>query len=297
MKSHILSLLVLFSFALVQNAWAQEPEDIITEAEDDIVTEASDSTLDFKIIDGVVGQNLIYESRLLPYAPLREADVPWQRKMWRIIDSREKLNAPFRYPPQPFVKILIDGVASGDIVPFRLDDFKEQSTKEEIDNKLFRIDTARTVDPLTYETKIVVTKSDLDPMAIERFRIKEIWYFDEADARMKSRILGIAPILAEFDDAGNFKYEGPMFWIYYPQARAYFSKHRAFVEDNDAAPLTWEMLFETRMFSSYIIKASNVYDNRLEDYASLKENPVDRLYESENIKMELFNFEHDLWSW
>jgi gliding motility associated protien GldN len=269
-------------------AYAQVPEDIITE---------SSEPEDDEFIDGVVKETLMYETRLLPYAPLREADIPWQRKMWRIIDVREKLNLPFKYPVAPFVSILVDGIAAGELVAFKKDDFEEQMTKDEVDQTLFKIDTVSIVDPDTYETTLEVTKDILNPTDITRFRMKEIWFFDEATSRVKNRILGIAPIKAEFDDAGNFKYEGPMFWIYYPQAREYLSKHRAFVDGNDAAPVTWETMFEMRKFSSYIIKASNVFDNRLEDYAHLKENRMDMLYESEKIKQDLFNFEHDLWSY
>ncbi len=267
--------------------WGQVPEDIITES-----TEPADE----EFIDGVIKQTLMYETRLLPYAAVREADIPWQRRMWRIIDVREKLNLAFGYPVKPFVTIMTDGIESGELVAFKKDDFKDQMTKEEVDQKLFRIDTVPIVDPETYETTIEVTRSVLDAEDIKRFRVKEIWFYDEATSRVKNRILGIAPIKAEYDDVGNFKYEGPMFWIYYPQARELFSKQRAFIEGNDAAPMTWEQMFEMRKFSSYIIKSSNVFDNRLTDYAHLKDNPLDLLYESEKLKEDLFNFEHDLWS-
>ena len=279
---------ILFLMILALSTWAQVPEDIITE---------SSEPEDEEFIDGVVRQTLLYETRMLPYTHVREADVPWQRRMWRIIDVREKLNLPFTYPIKPFVTILTEGIEAGELVAFHKDDFKDQMTKEEVDQKLFSMDTVTIVDPETYEASIEVTRSILDAQDIKRFRVKEIWFFDEAAGRIKNRILGIAPIKAEYDDAGNFKYEGPMFWVYYPQAREYLSKHRAFIEGNDAAPVTWENMFELRKFASYIIKSSNVFDNRLEDYAHLKENPLDLLYESEQIKMDLFNFEHDLWSY
>lgn len=287
-KNAIQFLGIIFCFVLSMNAWAQVPEDIITE---------SSQPEDEEFIDGVVKQTLMYETRLLPYAPVREADVPWQRRMWRVIDTREKLNLPFKYPVKPLVSILIDGVAAGELAAFKKDDFKTQMTKDEVDSKLFQIDTVPVVDPETYETTITITKNDLDPMSINRFRVKEIWFFDEAASRVKNRILGISPLKDRTDDAGNFLYEEPMFWIYYPQAREFLSKHRAFVDGNDASPVTWENMFEMRKFSSYIVKASNVLDNRLQDYAHLRENPLDRLYESEKIKQDLFNFEHDLWSY
>jgi len=56
-------------------------------------------------------------------------------------------------------------------------------------------------------------------------------------------------------------------------------------------------MFENRYFSSFITKKSNVNDFRLVDYDNLRENGVDMLLESNKIKEEIFNFEHDLWSY
>jgi hypothetical protein len=43
---------------------------------------------------------------------------------------------------------------------------------------------------------------------------------------------------------------------------------------------------------------SNVNDMRVKDYFETSENPgIDMLLESQRIKDELFNFEHDLWSY
>lgn len=110
---------------------------------------------------------------------------------------------------------------------------------------------------------------------------------------MKVRILGLAAIRDVFDDNGNFKYEEPMFWIYYPHIREELAKHRVFMEGNDASPLTWEDFMEMRFFSSYVYKESNVKDNRLSDYLS----GVDLLMEGERIKADIFNWEHDLWQY
>ncbi|KAA3635704.1 MAG: gliding motility protein GldN, partial [Bacteroidetes bacterium] len=55
---------------------------------------------------------------------------------------------------------------------------------------------------------------------------------------------------------------------------------------------SWEDLFEMRMFSSYIMKESNVHDRRLSGYLSGR----DLLLESRLIEQELFNREQDVWS-
>jgi len=110
---------------------------------------------------------------------------------------------------------------------------------------------------------------------------------------LQVRILGIAPLIDVKDDNGNFRYEKPMFWVYYPECREVLSRHQVFNSGNDASPNSWEDLLEMRFFSSYIYKQSNVHDFRLQDYLS----GVDLLLEADKIKHEIFNFEHDLWSY
>jgi hypothetical protein len=55
--------------------------------------------------------------------------------------------------------------------------------------------------------------------------------------------------------------------------------------------MSWEDVFEMRMFSSYVIKETNEYDRMIENYAA----GVDAIMESERIKNEIFEFEHQLW--
>jgi len=133
----------------------------------------------------------------------------------------------------------------------------------------------------------------LNPEDVKRFRMKEVWFFDEETSTLQVRILGIAPLIDVNDENGNFLYEQPMFWIYYPAVRELLAKERVFNPGNDASPNTWEDLMEMRFFSSYIYNESNVYDRSLQMYLS----GVDLLLEAESIKNEIFNFEHDLWSY
>jgi hypothetical protein len=60
--------------------------------------------------------------------------------------------------------------------------------------------------------------------------------------------------------------------------------------------MTWEELFESRMFSSYITKSSmnNAFDLTLKETIS---DPILRLLEGENVKESIFNFEQDVWSY
>ncbi len=54
--------------------------------------------------------------------------------------------------------------------------------------------------------------------------------------------------------------------------------------------MTWEELFESRMFSSYITKSTldNPYDRALNQYIK---DPLFRLLEGEKIKDKIFDYE------
>ena len=50
------------------------------------------------ILDGVYVKEHTIERRVIPYTYLREADVMWSKRIWRIIDLREKLNHDMYFP-------------------------------------------------------------------------------------------------------------------------------------------------------------------------------------------------------
>ncbi|MFQ5447126.1 MAG: gliding motility protein GldN, partial [Saprospiraceae bacterium] len=248
-----------------------------------------------KPVDDIVEKRITVEKRLLPYDHVREADIFWEKRIWRVIDIREKMNLPFAYPERPFFSILMDAATSGEITVYSTEDdkFTNPLVPDEVASMGATIDTVITFDPETYEEQLQVVRNDLNPEDVKRFRLKEVWFFDKETSTLQVRILGIAPLIDVKDENGNFRYEKPMFWVYYPEAREVLSRERVFNFGNDASPVTWEDLMEMRYFSSYIYKESNVRDRRLQDYLT----GVDLLLEADKIKQDIFNFEHDLWSY
>ncbi len=247
-------------------------------------------------LDGITEKKLMKQKRVLPYAPIREADVFWEKRIWRVIDTREKMNLHFRYPKKMFAQVLFDALEEGKLTAYQTndnDDFSSPYQKDEVMSMLYETDTITSFDPITYEETIEIVFNEFDLDDIKRFRIKEVWYFDEQSSTLKVRILGIAPMRDIYDETGNFLYEMPMFWVYYPHAREALAREQVFNPGNDNSPMSWTDLFEMRQFSSHIYKESNVYDRRIKDYAS----GVDMLLESKNIGSGIFNFEHDLWSY
>ena len=78
-------------------------------------------------------------------------------------------------------------------------------------------------DPITLEEKYEVIEKKLNREHIKKYRIKEDWIFDKQLSSLYVRILG-TPILAKYDENGNYIADILMFWIYYPELQKNFSK-------------------------------------------------------------------------
>ena len=84
-----------------------------------------------------------------------------------------------------------------------------------------------------------------------------------------------------------------MYWVYYPDVRKILATNQVYNIKNDANTTSWEDIFEMRYFSSYIMKESNVFDRRIEAYAT----NLDLLYESDRIHNEIRDKESDFWEY
>lgn len=259
------------------------------------------------VLDGIYQPEHTLERRVIPYSPLREADIMWLHRVWRRIDLREKINHPFYYPETPVqgrkslfdvIKdaILNDGTLTA-YNPGALGDddmFTQRMTTDEVKGLLFRKDTNFTEDLITGEMKQVIVPIETKSDEIKWYEIKEEWFFDRQRSVMEVRIIGICPMKAVKDElTGEFRGLSKLFWVYYPEARYVFVKSEVFNRWNDVERRTYEDIFWKRQFGSYITKTSNVYDRKVEQYKK----GLDALLEAEELKEKIFRMEHDLWSY
>jgi hypothetical protein len=91
-----------------------------------------------------------------------------------------------------------------------------------------------------------------------KFRVKEEVIFDKESSRLFWRILGIAPVKSIITSAGVNLGETELFWLYYPDMRPVFAKYEVYNAKNFGGRMSWEELFEGRMFYGRIIKSSMI---------------------------------------
>lgn len=250
------------------------------------------------VIDGVYEKKNTSEKGIIEYDDIREADVFWTKRIWRTIDVREKMNLIFSYPQMPLIDIIHSAAASGELTVYDMsvlnaDQFLDTLAVEKVGMIGNSVDTISRINPITLQQEEIVQVNEFDPQKVIKYKIKEDWFFDEETSTFQVRILGIAPVIESYSSDGNYLGDETMYWVYYPQLRPIISKYEAYNTGNDAIRLSWEDIFEARLFDSYITKESNVYDRVIQEYAT----GLDALFESDRIKDELFNFEHDLWSY
>jgi len=262
--------------------------------------------------DASIELNLVKDRTPLAYEHVREDDAVYRQRVWREVDVHEKMNLPFVYKAsedngnQRFISILLNLIKNGEITAFdaTVDDrFTTPITFRQIAEAM--VGKPKTVsipdfvqDPdgskgIMKDTTIV---QDFNPDMVERYEIKEEWVFDKESSRMHVRILGIAPEKTIYEADGSVRASFPIFWVYYPDTRPMLAKYEAYNGKNYGARMSWEELFETRMFSSRVIKST--IDNPSDQFiAGYVKDPILQLLEGDNIKEKIFNYEQDLWSY
>jgi gliding motility associated protien GldN len=242
----------------------------------------------------------------MPYEDLRRDDALYAQKVWRELDLREKINQVFRYDEtddngsQLFISMLLRAVKTGEVSVFADDRFSIPLTAARVvDMTQGQLDTVLRYNPSTMvPDAYIVTRASFDARSVVKIRILEEWVFDRESSRMFCRILGIAPLKTEYyPNTTKERGSSVMFWTYYPDLRPVLANSEVYNPKNmGQSRMTWEELFESRMFSSYIMKST--LDNAANRYIrSYIKDPILALLEGDNIKEKIFNYEQDLWSY
>lgn len=244
------------------------------------------------------------EFNVIPYPHLREADVMWDKRIWRVLDLREKINHTLYYPVEPipsrtsYMQMVMHYLTCNGseitLTPYDIldDEFTVRLSKTEVIEKAFSKEEF-TFENEDGETETREVDNPFEFSAVKRLRLKEEWFFDNQRSVMDVRIIGICPVMEMFDEMGEYKGEKPLVWLYFPELRIPMSITAMFNTKNRAATITFDQLFMKRMFSSYVYKETNVFNRKIDTYKQ----DLDLLLESKQIEHEIFQFEQDLWEY
>ena len=256
------------------------------------------------VLDGAYVPEHNPTRRMVPYPHLRQADVMWERRIWEVIDIRQKQNQSLYLPLEEIAnrKSLFDVIRKGILEDFSItayslgptqedDEFRYAMNPTEVDSVLNPIVLRYKEDLDTGEKIPVENKEPYTSDDIVAYKIKEVWLFDKQRSERYVRIIGLAPVVLLTNADGEVKGKKDLFWLYFPECRWVFANNEVYNLHNESHRMTFDDLFQKRMFSGYVIREDNVFNREIASYAK----GIDALLESEKIKNNLFLMEHDLW--
>jgi len=252
-------------------------------------------------IDGLYRNQGVINKPPIPLPSIRKADIMWSKRIWRVIDFRQKMNNVFYFPTVPhqnwksFITIIMDALKQGKITAYDISNTGELLVPITYNEIIARqTDTIhktlrRTYPPFNeYDTTII---TGFDPTQVLQLRLKEDWYFDSKRSQMMVRIEAFCPVMLK--EHNGQQVSVPLFWVSYADARKVLAHYLAFNPYNSAMRLSYDDIFIKRLFSSYIYKEQNIFDRRISDYAT----GANAIRESNRIKNQMFDFYQYLWQY
>ena len=261
-------------------------------------------------------KGIVVGKKAMPYPFLRESDVVWECVIWREIDFNEKFNQFFYFPVSTendtqgrisLINLIMKGVRNGEIPTYEDDDMikeldveaalkmlsgdpipVQEAVTDEEGNPIYDEETGEIMERTVYKTR------DIDIADITKIQIKEKWYIDKQDSRMKVRIVGLRFHFMKELLAGGFSDELsfciPMDDM---RVRQLFVNANAYDDNNDVVERSYDDIFIQRYFDSYVVRESNVYNRKLTDYLTGQ----DAILQSQMIEERIFDIESDMWEY
>lgn len=268
-----------------------------------VVDEPEDNSDGFYTKEAEVIEN---NKKAFDFPYVREADVVWAHRVWRTIDFREKINQVFYYPlglePRNQGRMNLYNILDQALTEGRIRGFLDDMFTEQIDDWAYRkASMGDTIRDVGYDYNIdgeeveveKITVTTLREEDVKLLRIKEDWFIDRARSVEDVRIIGFSLVYEKQKEGAPISYE--LAWIRYndPEVRELLANSEVYNMDNDRARRSYDDIFRKRIFSSYIIRESNDFNRRIEDYVE----GIDAMMESQRIEDYLFEMEEDMWEY
>ena len=267
----------------------------------------------------------------------RTEDVVWSRLIYRVIDMRYKQNYQLYFPvtsadPQSrnLFKVMLDAIVDG--MPVYEKSQEPGDIKPRLETPLAKdqipglLNTDREGisdgDIATSDYMLIHYDSVTDKMSFNdymyqqyvrnqlKFMILEVVFFDKHYSRLFSKIIAIAPMSSEDIEGEDTPitdalYQSIRFWVVYDDFRPYMARQYMIPQNNDSKRVTFEQFFAQKLYTSYIIGDSNMYDRMLAEAATRgRDEQEDKAIiekelkkEQQRIENELMTFELDLWEY
>lgn len=262
----------------------------------------------------------------------RRDDIVWSRIVYRVVDVREKQNSQIYFPITPTVKyknllrIILEAAVNDtlkgyekkdeDIQPAwdkpaickdRFSEFFIDCDWDSTESKIRKTPLVK-VDPITNKPSIYEYGFGAYSTNTLKYVVQEIVFFNKHYSKMYTKVIAIAPFYSKNEinvtkqnnggitktgeNIWNFFQSSVVCWFLYDDLRPYLAKQLIVPNGNENQRMTFDDFFSQRLFYSYLLGDSNMFDKvLLKTYSD----PVSIQREQQRIEYELMNIEQDIW--
>ncbi len=209
---------------------------------------------------------------MLAYPRLREADVFWSKRYWRLLDQDLGGNSHLDRAENPLALALTQALLKGVLSAYAPSEGGEAFYGEQL-----RVD----------QLAALLAQGRICSCQVQ---VAEDWLMDEGHSLMDVRVLALGLLKAD-PQSGECRQEELLAWVPFTAARAALGDEVAIPQSATSAELSWDDVLTLRRFDSRILKQSNVLDQSISDYAR----GVEAVEASRTMEQQLQEFEQSLW--
>lgn len=237
---------------------------------------------------------------------LRESDLVYSKRIWRVIELREKQNKVAMWPRNPLVKVLYDATLAGKIRPYKNDSLQS----------FFDVEQFARIGCDTFQVKRLLNPDEDDLFKIDtvvetfnpEVRIKQLLlleevYFDGRTGQQRTQIIAIAPLYQRQINGIDLGFI-PLCWFTYystktptQDVRNLLAQSYMYNNGNPYQKFSYYHWFEQHLFHSFIIKESNPHDIFLMDDPEVKKNGLEALIKAAYLKQLNAEQEQDMYEY
>ena len=236
--------------------------------------------------------------------PKSEADLAWEKVVYRVLDLTNVKNATLYFPEEPtadqesLFRIIMRLLANDQIAAYEYLDGREVFTdqyrikvKDMLDR--FHVLYTQAKGSTDKSPKFAIEDSDVPANEVLSYYIIEKWQIDNRNNRMETTIEAICPVLHRSGDFGGEAVRYPMFWIKFDSLRPYLTQQYIFVDDdNNLAKYTYDDFFQLTMYEGDIYKTRNLRNLSLMQQFP---DPDDLKHAQDSIQHRLLTYTDKMW--
>ena len=224
--------------------------------------------------------------RFPTYLPFEEANVEWQRDVYREIDLTKGNNGGLGLSNEPNIFSTVFLLAVEGMVPA----YEYSLTGNEVFDKTTQVDMRELMKnfQIAYteeEGKLNVEDGEIPNTEVSMYYIREKVYYDKNNSSFRTRVAAFCPVLVLDDNFGEGKVKYPMFWVKYEDIEPYMMDFLVYSSNyNKAAVMTASDYFTRHLYKGEIYKVFNTQGLTLSQYC---ENDSALAAERQRIEQQL----------